>query len=83
MAIGKKEASIPQLKSSTHNNPPAVVLELTKEEAEFLLDNCDTNIRMSLGMLTKVSQSTGERLIKLIERFKSIRKKLRNQGVEI
>lgn len=40
------------------NNPPDVVLELTREEAEFLLRNCDSNITVGLASLQLVTSRT-------------------------
>ena len=60
------------------NNPP-VIVELTKDEADFLEGNCDANIQMALGLLQNTkNRSTAEKLLKMYEFFKSIRTKVRN-----
>lgn len=64
------------------NNPPDVVLELTKEQAKFLLENCDSNITLALGLMMEVrDRSSAEMLISMNEQFKTIREKLKAQGV--
>lgn len=54
------------------NNPP-VVVELTKEQAEFLVHNCDTNVGYALGMLQTVSRGTAEKLVEQMEMFKGVK----------
>jgi hypothetical protein len=67
----------------TGNNPPDVVLELTMEQAEFLLRNCDHNIGFALHILQNNSdRASAERTVALTEKFKEIRNKLRKQGVK-
>lgn len=66
--------------SKLSNNPP-ISLELTTQEAEFLLKSCTSNVRLILGMLQTIAGSSGERqtAIKLIEAnnlFIAIRRKL-------
>lgn len=66
------------------NNPP-VVLELTKEEAEFLLQNCDKNIEFGLhfmvnaqaegGPMTPERRATVEKIIGVMEQFKALKAK--------
>jgi len=55
-----------------HNNPP-VTVELTEEQAKFLIENCNTNIAFSLSNLQQVSPKTAEKLVKLIEDFRGVR----------
>lgn len=64
------------------NNPPHSVIELTEEEHEFLLKNCEANIVVGLNALTMVQR--GELSVKaareamdLLEQFKGIRNKLK------
>lgn len=64
------------------NNPPDVVLELTRDEAQFLLRNCDTNIAFGLANLQTMERPAAEKLVGLIEQFKGLRNKLIKQGVE-
>ena len=60
-----------------HNNPP-ICLELTQEEAEFVLRNCDTNIQQMLAMLQQdISLGSQEKLGAMIEQFSAIRDKTR------
>ena len=64
------------------NNPPDVVLELTKDQAQFLLKNCDSNMKLALNLITQCStQKEAEPYVKLNEQFKSIRSLLVKQGV--
>lgn len=63
------------------NNPPYKVVELTKEQYEFLLDNCDTNISMGLEALPAMqSNESIQRIVDLIEQFKSVKKALKDAG---
>lgn len=56
------------------NNPPYVTVELTKEQYDFLILNCDTNLRMTLTYLQGVKErDMGEKIVSLIESFKSIK----------
>lgn len=65
------------------NNPPAAVLELTLVQAEFLMNNCDSNIEFGLkGLQTMESAESAARLVAIIEQFKDIRKLLLKQGIE-
>lgn len=65
------------------NNPPSgVTLELSAEQAKFLLDNCNANITCGLGALTVLkSYDLLEKIITQIEHFKEMRTKLIAQGV--
>lgn len=66
------------------NNPPDVVLELTQKQAEFLLNNCDANIRLGLMMLQQGgTREQVEKLVEMNESFKEIKKKLMNLGVKV
>jgi len=70
--------------SMISNNPPAAVLELTKEEAELLLAHCDSNIAIGLQLLSQpasTSTSTQRKVVDLIEVMKGIREKLIAQKV--
>ena len=59
---------------SGHNQPPYKTLDLTKDQAEFLLSNCETNIRAGLTFLNECKdRDTAKRLVKLTENFKAIR----------
>lgn len=60
------------------DNHPPVVLELTREEAEFLLANFESNISMALaGLNMQLSRSGQEKLVGLIESFRPLRDKTR------
>ena len=59
------------------NNPPHVIIELTKEEYDFLIENCESNISLSLSVLNGLkSRSQAQKIVELLEKFKNIRKKL-------
>lgn len=65
------------------NNPPAVSLELTQEQAQFLMDNCDANLRIGIGaVMTCTTREQAEPWINLNEQFHAIRRKLIAQGIE-
>jgi N12 class adenine-specific DNA methylase len=64
-----------------HNNPP-VILELTREEAEFVLKNAEDNMAVGLNIVMAVqagtmSREVGEKTVALIEAFRPIRDKTR------
>lgn len=57
------------------NNPP-VILELTREEAEFLLRNAETNMAQGLAILTGgFSEEAQRKTVELIEAFRPLRDK--------
>lgn len=59
-----------------HNNPPQVIVELTQEQAKFVVANCDKNISFALGFIME-NQDTKreilEKLINMMEEFKGIK----------
>ena len=60
---------------SGHNKPP-VVVELTKEQARFVVKNCDSNISATLNALcsgAEFSRSAQEALVDLMENFKGVK----------
>lgn len=58
-----------------HNNPP-VILELTREEAEFLLLNAETNMAQGLAILSgPFSEDAKRKTVDLIEGFRPLRDK--------
>lgn len=60
-----------------HNNPP-VILELTREEAEFMLLNAETNMQQGLAILTAgFSEDAQRKTVALIEGFRPLRDKLK------
>lgn len=73
---------------SQSNNPPAAVLELTKEEADFLMANADVSVQQGLGLLL-ANQQGGlhtdraklEQVVGMMELQRSIMKKLEKQGI--
>lgn len=55
------------------NNPP-VLVELTQEQAEFLKNNCETNIAFGLAALQDMEKrEAAEKIVNLIEAFKGIK----------
>lgn len=65
------------------NNPPDVELQLTLEEAQFLLRNCESNIHFALMALEAIeTRGNLEKTVDLMESFKNIRDKLKSQGVK-
>lgn len=65
------------------NNPPDVILELTMDEAKFLLENCNSNIGFALNAIQNgdLSRPTVEALVVKMEQFKAVRTKLLTSGV--
>lgn len=62
---------------SGHNQPP-VVVELPGDLADFLIDNCETNMEFGLRVLVMVqegtmSRETGQKVVDLAEKFKRVR----------
>jgi hypothetical protein len=69
------------------NNGPYVMVPLTKEQFDFLLDNCDTNMGMGLGILLQVragvmSRSAAEKTVALVEQFKGVKQALKQAEKE-
>lgn len=59
---------------SNTNNPPEVVIELPREVAQFLLDNCDVNIGFGLAQLqTFENRASAEKMVALLENFKAVK----------
>ena len=60
------------------SNGPPVIVELTQEEAKFLIDNCESNIIMGLQALqtTLTSKDLMKKVINLNDCFKTIRDKI-------
>jgi hypothetical protein len=55
------------------NNPP-VIIELSKELAEFLMENCEANIAYGLaGLQSLHSRDLQEKMVKNIEAFKALK----------
>lgn len=55
------------------NNPPLLV-ELTPELAEFLLENCESNLAFGIQALpTLTSQDLQEQMVTQLENFKALR----------
>lgn len=59
------------------NNPPDVIVYLTAEQAQFIIENADTNIAFALGTLRTVSRETQEKLVEQIENFRGVRDAVR------
>lgn len=73
------------------NNPPDVILELTHEQASFLLDNCKSNLRLGLAMIMSFQHDPGtleqkrakaEKYVKLQDQFSDMMKLLRKAGAK-
>lgn len=64
-----------------NSNLPYAILELTREEHKFLLDNCEANIVHGLSALQGVTSEQHQlatKLVVMLEMFKAIRTKLRS-----
>jgi hypothetical protein len=71
------------------NNPPDVTLELTHEQATFMLENCLANNRMCLALVMSIADedlTQGEKMEKaqkitdMQDKFRDIMKLLRRAG---
>ena len=67
------------------NNPPAVSLELTQDEADFLLRNCKANIQYSLLAIQKLDaldarRESFEKIVETTDYFKALMEKLKKAG---
>lgn len=73
------------------NNPPDVTLNLTHEQATFLLETCDANIRLGFALVMsvadeKISQdkkmSKADKYESLRKQYSAIQKLLRDAGAQ-
>lgn len=56
------------------NDPPEVIIGMSRELAKFLIENCDSNISVGLSSLQlTTSKENAERLVKMIEQFKELK----------
>lgn len=60
------------------NNPPDIELRLTHEQGAFLLENCDSNVRMGSALIMSMADDPSLTQMQKIERadkIESMRKK--------
>lgn len=57
------------------NSPPAIIVPLTTEQADFR--NCEANISLGLSLLQDANRSTAIKVVDMIEQFKSIKGSIR------
>jgi hypothetical protein len=71
------------------NNPPDVVLELTHEQATFMLENCLANKRLIMAMILSIAKEKSsieekreksEKIARMNEEFSAIMELLRRAG---
>lgn len=71
------------------NDPPDVVLELTHEQATFMLENCLANRRLCLSLIMSLAEEKisleekrekSEKIVELNEQFGTIMALLRRAG---
>jgi hypothetical protein len=71
------------------NNPPDVLLELTHEQATFMLENCLANKRLCLAMVMGIAdekisiedkQKKAEKIVEMQEKFTELMQQLRRAG---
>lgn len=57
------------------NNPPEVVLKISRELAEFIVENCDSNIVFGLNAIQHMDlpRPKVEQLVANMEQFKALR----------
>jgi hypothetical protein len=75
---------------SISNNPPDVVLNLTHEQATFLLENCSANRLLALALIMSIGEdktltlaqkrAKADGIVKMNEDFGEIMKLLRGAG---
>lgn len=74
-----------------HNNPPDVVLNLTHEQATFMLKNCIANSKLCLALIMGLAdenisiehkQAKAAPIVAMQERFRDIMKLLRDAGAK-
>lgn len=60
------------------NNPPKAIIELDKEMTTFVLDNCESNLRLGVILLQNMmdtdNRAGAEKVVELIEKFKKLKK---------
>lgn len=59
------------------NNGPDLIIGLTNEQADFIERNCDQNITFALSALMEVERPAAEKLVELMEQFKSVKKAIK------
>lgn len=73
------------------NNPPDVVLELTHEQATFMVENCVANMNLCLTMIMQIGREDSEidekramarPYVELNEKFVVLLQKLREAGAK-
>lgn len=73
------------------NNPPDVVLELTHEQATFMLENCKANMRLAFAMVMALAEEDvpieekrrrAEPMEKLRTQFANMSTQLRKAGAK-
>jgi len=64
---------------SSHNNPP-ITIEIDAKLADFVLDNCDTNIELGLKLLQSYGDniSTAYKLVEMVENFRALKNAIVN-----
>jgi hypothetical protein len=71
------------------NNPPDVLLELTHEQATFMLENCLANNRMCLALIMSIADDDltrdekmkkAQKITEMQDKFREIMKLLRRAG---
>jgi hypothetical protein len=64
--------------TANHNDESTVFVELTREQAQFVLDNCDANLEFGLKAIQgDFSQETVVKLVENMEKFKELRTAVR------
>lgn len=73
--IGLTEWEVDEIrKERMSNNPPDKIVELTQEQYDFLLRNCDSNIGFGLAALQQTQdRRSALQLVDLLEQFKGIK----------
>lgn len=74
------------------NNPPDVVLNLTHEQATFVLENCIANRHLALRMIMAIGEDKvdvdekrrrAEKFVRLNDQFGEIMKLLQHAGAKM
>jgi len=88
---GSKLVERPGPPTTLSNNPPDIVLNLTHEQASFVVENCDANTRMCLAMIMgiedekiplELKREKAEKIVAMQKKFNEIRDLLFKAGAK-
>lgn len=56
------------------HNQPRVIVALPPEMADFIIENCDANMRVALGLLQMAQAGELSRKVALMKKFKELKR---------